>query len=152
MMTNEDRKKFKSLFSAYCRKEQNQGHCSGTECSYCPIEIAYREAFPDISEDIEDLLCDSLEDWDVVDSEDPNGGPIGSYMLQDPETGERIKMITVMDADTEIDAEPYAKAKEIMDTLEEALEDSEFDIERINDWTLRCCKKCSSFDLFCTAE
>ena len=151
-MTNEDRKKFKSLFSMYCRKEQTLGHCSGTECSYCPIETAYREAFPDISEDIEDLLRDGLEDYDILDSDDVNDSSMKSYTLQDPESGEQFKMLAFIDAGIDKDLSPYTKAKEIMDTLEEALEDSEFDIERINDWTLRCCKKCSSFDLFCTAE
>ena len=58
MLTPAEKQTFKELFSKYCRQEMNKGHCTGSECEWCPINKAYDEIFylfaDDEDEEIED--------------------------------------------------------------------------------------------------
>lgn len=42
-MTKDELREFQTLFGKYCRAEMDKGHCTGSECGWCPIDKAYQE-------------------------------------------------------------------------------------------------------------
>ena len=57
-MTEEELQLFKELFSKYCRKEINKGHCAEDSCELCPVNAAYDEIFHKFANEPEDEDCD----------------------------------------------------------------------------------------------
>lgn len=140
-MTNEDRKKFKELFSQYCQEELNKGHCSDGDCAFCPINRAYQEIFPDVEEALESLI-DFLDDTlgDSIPGMEMMRGDEQALVVRALESGVRYRIsVEEYDSTNAPEAtEQTTEEKTLLEAIQSELEHHEYDIQAIYSKALVC--------------